>query len=113
MSDPSSADYHLFLKGNPEALVGQTLIARGLKRVDYSADWCKGPEDWSHGTVVDHSPDDVTYVRKSDVVLGQVVDYDGHYTVERENLETGEIATRRIKDILVVDQIRRDRWWAE
>lgn len=114
MSDPQSPDYHLYLKGEPEALVGKTLIAAALKRVDYSSDWCKGPEDWSHGTIVDHSEQDVTYVRKDDVVLGTVVDYgaDG-YTVEHENIETGEITTRVIQDFLMVEQLRTDRWWVD
>jgi len=114
MSDPQSPDYHLFLKGQPEALVGKTLLASGLKRVDYSADWCKGPEDWSHGTVVDVDVPNLTYVRKDDVVLGTVVDYgaDG-YTVEHEDMETGEITRRTIHDFLMVAQIRDDRWWVD
>lgn len=113
MSDPLSPDYHLHLKGHPEALVGESLVARGLKQVNYSADWCKGPDDWSHGVVVSHNPDDVAYVRKDDVYLGEVVEYDGHYTIEREDMDTGEITTRRIKDMLVVAQIREDRWWVD
>ncbi len=113
MSDPQSPDYHLFLKGEPEALVGKTLLASGLKRVDYSADWCKGPENWSHGTVVDVDEPNVTYVRKDDVVLGTVVDYDGHYTIEHENIETGEVTRRRVKDMLLVSQLRQDHWWVD
>jgi len=113
MSDPQSPDYHLYLKGDPEALVGKTLLASGLKHVDYSADWCKGPDEWSHGTIVDVDAPNLTYVRKDDVVLGTVVDYDGHYTVEHEDMETGEITRRRIKDMLLVDQLRRDRWWVD
>jgi len=113
MSDPQSPDYHLYLKGNPESLVGETILASGLKRVDYSADWCKGPEDWSHGTIVDVNEPNLTYVRKDDVVIGTVTDYDGHYTVRYENIETGEITIRRIKDMLLVDQLRRDNWWVD
>ena len=113
MSDPQSPDYHRYLKGNPESLVGKTILASGLKRVDYSGDWCKGPEDWSHGTIVDVDEPNLTYVRKDDVVIGTVTDYDGHYTVRYENIETGEITIRRIKDMLLVDQLRRDNWWVD
>lgn len=113
MHDPQSPDYHLYLKGNPQALVGQTLVANGLKYVDYSADWCRGPNDWAAGVVVDHDGHDVSYIRKDDVVLGKVVDYDGHYHIEHEDVETSEVTRRRIKDMLVVEQIRRERWWVD
>jgi hypothetical protein len=104
----------LFLKGEPEALVGETVIASGLKYVDYSADWCKGPEDCSFDTIVDVNEPDLTYIRKDSVVLGTVVDYgpDG-YTVEHENIETGEITYRTIDDSTMIAQIRSDRWWVD
>lgn len=114
MSDPQSLDYHCYLKGNPEALVGKTLVAKALKYVDYSADWCKGPEGWEYGTVVDHDEQDVSYVRVDDIPLGKVYAYEqGQYLVEHEDLETGEVTRRSIDDTLMVAQIRRDRWWAD
>lgn len=77
MSDPQSPDYHLYLKGNPEALVGKTIV------------------------------------QKDDGVLGVVCDYDSYYHIEDENTETGETTHRRIKDMQVVDQIRKGNWWVE
>ena len=79
MSDPRSPDFHLHLKGEPEALVGMTLIADGFN---------------------------------GDTVLGRVVDYDGEYHVEYENIETGETIERAFNDFLVVEQLRKNRWWA-
>lgn len=113
MSDPQSPEYHLHIQGNPESLIGKALVSNGLKRVDYSPDWCKGPNDWSHGTVVDVDVENQTYVRKNDVVLGVVYDYDGYYHLEHENMETGQITHRRIKDSQVVSMIRQDRWWVD
>ena len=114
MSDPSSPDFHLHVKGEPRALVGKTLVANGLSLVDYSPDWCKGPNDWSHGVVTDVDVENQTYVRKDDVVLGKIVDYgaDG-YTVEHEDMETGELTTRTIHDFLMVEMLRKDRWWVD
>jgi len=113
MDSPESPDYHLYLKGEPEALVGKALVANARKLVDYSPDWCRNPEDCGRGVVVSHDRENQTYVRKDDVVLGVVYDYDGHYHIEHENMETGQITHRRIKDMLVVDQIRRERWWVD
>lgn len=113
MSDPQSPDYHLYLKGNPKDLVGKAIVADGLKLVDYSPDWCKGPDDWKNCTIVDHDEHDASYVRKNGVFLGKVVDYDGEYVLERENIETGEVTTRRIGDMLMVEQLKFDRWWVE
>jgi hypothetical protein len=114
MSDPRSPDYHLHLQANPESLVGKTLIANGLKRVEYAPGWCKDPSDWRQSELVSIDRDNLTYVRKDDVVLGRVVDYgiDG-YTVEHENIETGEITTRTIHDFEMVAQIRRENWWVD
>lgn len=114
MDHPESPDYHLHLQANPESLVGKTLIASGLKRVEYAPDWCKDPSDWRQSELVSVDRDNLTYVRTDDVVLGRVVDYgaDG-YTVEHENIETGEITTRTIHDFQIVAQIRRDNWWVD
>lgn len=112
MDDPQSPDYHLHLKAEPESLVGKRIIATGRKLVDYSPEWANGPDNSLTGLVwVDQ--DDELYVREDDVYVGEVIDYDGYYTIERENIETGEIHRRRVKDMLVVDQIRNDRWWVE
>jgi len=113
MDSPESPDYHLYLKGEPQALVGKALVAKARNLVDYSPDWCRNPEDCGRGVVVSHDRENQTYVRKDDVVLGVVYDYDGHYHIEHENMETGQITHRRIKDMLVVDQIRRGRWWVD
>lgn len=113
MDDPSSPDYHLHLKAEPESLVGKSVIVNGLKFVDYSPDWCKGPNDWSPETVVDVNEEEEWLVRKDDMFLGTVVGYDGHYTIESEDRETGEITTHRVKDMLMVEQIRNDLWWIE
>lgn len=113
MSDPSSPDYHLHLKGTPEALVGKMILASALKLVDYSPDWARGPDSLPNREVVWHDAESELYIRKSSVVVGTVVDYDGQYTIEHENVETGEITTRRMSDILVVSQIRNGRWWVD
>lgn len=76
MSDPLSPDYHLYLKGDPDALVGETLVCNGG-------------------------------------VLGTVVEYDGHYTIEHENIEAEEIKEFRLKDMYVVGKIRDETWWVE
>lgn len=113
MDDPQSPDYHLHVKAEPESLVGKNIVVSGLRYVDYSPDWCKGPTDWEYGAVIDSDRVDEWYVRKSDMLLGRVVNYDGHYTVEHEDIETGETITFRIKDMLMVEQLRNDRWWVE
>jgi hypothetical protein len=113
MSDPQSPDYHLFLKGNPIALVGRTLVARGLEFCDYSPDWHKNPDQYNRGTLVTVNEEEQTFVKKSNIVVGKVVDYDGHYTISHTDSETGNAFTRRIKDIFVVEMIRQDRWWVD
>lgn len=112
MDDPSSPDYHLHLKAEPGSLIGKSVIAEGLKLVDYSPDWATGPPT-RDTFVVCHDEEQEVYVREAGVYLGTVTDYDGHYTIEREDMETGEIHRRRVKDILVVDMIRKDNWWVE
>jgi hypothetical protein len=114
MHDPQSRDFHLYVKGNPHTLVDRTLLADGLKRVDYSEDWCKAPNDWCATAIVDTNRESCTYVRRDTVVLGEVVEYgvDG-YTVEHENIETGEVTTRTIHDSLMVEQLKEENWWVE
>jgi hypothetical protein len=114
MSNPQSPDYHLYVQGEPEAILGRVLVANGLKRVNYSPDWCRGPDDWYSATIVDHDSENEIYVREDDVVLGHVVDYrDGNYVVEHEDIETGEITVREIDDSTLVSMIRQDRWWVD
>lgn len=114
MSDPQSPDYHLFLKGDPEDLVGRALVARGLKYVDYSPDWAKGPHYTTPTSTISVNEQEEWYVRRDDVYLGKVAEYgaDG-YVIERENLETGEVIRRTVHDFLMVDMLKSDRWWAE
>jgi hypothetical protein len=113
MDDPMSPDYHLYLKGNPEALVGRTLVCCGLQLVDYSPDWCKNPDDWSPGVVVSVDEENQTYVRKSNDVVGKVTHYDGDYHIEYDNPETEHPNIRRMKDSTVIHLIRMGRWFAE
>lgn len=114
MSDPASDGFHLHLQGEPDALVGMTLVAEGLKLVDYSPEWAKNPSDYKSRRVVDVDEENETLVRKDSVVLGQVVGYGGgKYMVEHENMETGELTVFHVKDTQAVHQIRKGRWWAE
>ena len=86
--DPSSQDYHLHLQGEPEALVGRTLIARAYKFTDEGE----------------------SAVYKTDTVLGKVYDYDGEcYHVKGK--EAG--VERRISASSVISLIRTNAWWAE
>lgn len=115
MSDPQSAGYHVYLQGNPDALTGRTIVAKGLKRVDYSPDWCRGPADVNNHDLVDVDEENEVYVRKdSAVVLGTVHGFDGNkYQVDHEDMETGEITTFEVSATQAVHQIRKDRWWVE
>lgn len=112
VSDPSSDGYHLHLQGNPEALVGNEILAVGLKRTDYSPEWHKNPEQYSPRRIVSHNESDNTLVLKDEVFLGTVYAFEnGQYKVEHEDIETGEITRRSFDASMAVSQIRQDRWW--
>jgi hypothetical protein len=111
-SDPASDGYHLYLQGEPSALVGREVLSVGRKLTDYSPDWHKKPEQYSPRRIVAHQESDTTLVLKDDVFLGTVVDLEnGEYVVEHKDRETGEIITRSFDASLAVSQIRQDRWW--
>lgn len=113
-SDPASNNFHLYVQGNPEALVGNWLVARGLKRTCYAPKWHKNPADYSPRTIVSHDKSEEVLFYKTDVVIGKVYGYhDGVYDVEYENMETGEFSERKLDASLVVDQLRRDDWWVD
>ena len=113
MSDPASDGYHVHLQGEPESLVGRELLAVGLKQTDYSPDWHKKPDQYSPRAIVDHDEENTSLVLKDEAYLGTVVAFEqGEYVVERENIETGEVSTRRIDASVAVSQLRQDRWWA-
>jgi len=112
MSDPSSDGYHLHLQGEPQALVGNEVLAVGLKLTDYSPDWHKKPEQYSPRRIVEHQESDTTLILKDEVYLGRVVAFEnGKYTLEREDMETGTILLRNVDASLALSQIRQDRWW--
>jgi len=131
ISEPSSEGYHLHLQGEPEALVGRTLIARAYKFTDdVTEDWHKSLDDLQTVWVAE---DGESAVYKTDTVVGKVYDYDGEcYLVEfeirdgesphscasqscsaQDDLRSGAVVTRRIPASSVVSLIRRDTWWAE
>jgi len=112
-SHPESPGYHLYLQGNPESLVGKWLVASGLSLVDYSPDWCKGPDDWSHGVVQSHDPESETYIRKDDVVIGRVYGYhDDEYFVNAGKADE-EKEERVIDSSIVVEQVNNGCWWVD
>lgn len=114
IDDPASPDYHLYLKGNPEDLVGKSIIACGLKYVDFSPDWCKGPHYTTPSRTIACNEREEWYIRRDEVFLGTVVEYgaDG-YVIEHEDSETGEITERTVHDFLMVEQLKEERWWAD
>jgi len=114
MSDPASEGYHLHLQGEPSALVGKVLVARCLKRTCYSPDWHRGPDNYSRSELVSHDEENEIIVYKTSQPLGTVVAHEnGEYVVEHEDIETGEITTRRFNDSMTVAQIKDERWWAD
>ena len=111
ISDPSSEGYHLHLQGEPEALVGRTLIARAYKFTDdVTEDWHKSLDDLQTVWVAE---DGESAVYKTDTVVGKVYDYDGECYLVEDDLRSGAVVTRRIPASSVVSLIRRDTWWAE
>ena len=113
IDDPSSEGYHLHLQGEPQALVGKTLIAEGLKYSDdVTEDWHKSPDELA---TVWLSDDETELVYKTSMVVGVVTGFDesGHYTIEKEYLETGEIVEKRVMPSDVLERIRNDTWWVE
>lgn len=112
-SDPASDGYHLHLQSQPEALVGREVLAVGLKRTDYSPDWHKSPDQYSPRRIVSHNESDTTLVLNDEVFLGTVVSFEnGQYTLEHEDIETGEITRRTVDASIAVSQIRQENWWA-
>ena len=111
ISDPSSEGYHLHLQGEPEALVGRTLIARAYKFTDdVTEDWHKSLDDLP---TVWRSENGESAVYKSDTVVGTVAELDnGDYIIE-DDLSSEELITKRVSASSVVSLIRRDTWWAE
>jgi len=114
MEDPQSPDYHLHIKAEPESLVGKTIVANGLKYTCYSPDWHRDVDGYHHSDIVAHNESEETLVLQRDKVVGTVTDYgiDG-YTIEYENIETEEITERVVHDFLMVEMIRKDRWWVD
>lgn len=114
IDDPSSEGYHFHLQGEPQSLVGKAILATGLKRTCYAPTWHKKPHRYSSQQIVDHDTESEILVLRDDVFLGKVVDFgaDG-YTIEHENMETGEITKRVVSESVVLDQIRHDRWWVD
>lgn len=112
-SDPASDGYHLHLQSQPEALVGREVLAVGLNRTDYSPDWHKSPDQYSPRRIVSHNESDTTLVLNDEVFLGTVVSFEnGQYTLEHEDIETGEITRRTVDASIAVSQIRQENWWA-
>lgn len=113
-SDPASEGYHLHLQGEPESLVGKTLVANAFKRTCYSPDWHRDYDDYNSREIVSHDPENEVLVVKRDVVIGTVTAYEnGHYVVETENLETGTMVTQRINPSDAVSKIKDNRWWVD
>lgn len=111
---PQSPNHWLHVQGDPETVIGQWLLATGLKRVDYSPEWCRDPSSVSSAELVYVNEHEEVFVRRTSVCIGKIVSYqDGTYVVERENLETGEVHTREISDSVLLAQLRRDQWWVE
>lgn len=111
ISEPSSQGYHLHLQGEPEALVGRTLIARAYKFTDdVTEDWHKSLDDLPTVWVAE---DGESAVYKTDTVVGKVYDYDGKCYHVEDDLRSGAVVTRRIPASSVVSLIRTDTWWAE
>ena len=113
ISDPRSEGYHLHLQGEPEHLVGKTLVAKGLKYTDdVTEDWHKSPSDLP---TVWQSNDGEELVYETTTVIGTVAgfDEDGYYIIEKEYLETGELTVKRVLPSDVVAKVRRDEWWVE
>lgn len=118
ISDPASEGYHLHLQAEPEALVGQTLVASALKRTCYSPDWHRNPDAYNRGQIVSHDEENETLVYKTDVVIGKVVDYDPHdgtYYVNRnrDDVEKGIVEAKHINASATVSQIRQGEWWVD
>lgn len=111
---PSSANFWLHVQGNPEAIVNRAVVACGLKRTCYSPDWHRDPSDYHSSAIVDHDEANEILVRLDDVFLGTVIDYsEGVYTLEREDMETGETHRREVEDCEMLAQLRRDQWWID
>lgn len=112
---PDSDGYHLHLQAEPQSLIGRNLVAHGLKRTDYSPDWHRDLDEYNSRQKVSVDEENSILVYVNSVHLGKVVDYESGegYTVERENLETGEVHCRTIGASLTVSQIRQDNWWVE
>lgn len=113
ISDPRSDGYHLHLQGNPEALVGKTLVANALKRTCYSPEWHKSPDDYNPRKIREHDTSEETIVYETIQVIGKVTNYEnGEYTVVHDAVE-GERVTQHISDSATVNQIRKDEWWVD
>lgn len=107
-NDPNSDYYHRHLQAEPQALVGQHLVAHGLKRTDYSPEWHRDPSEYNYNQRVEIDRENTVLIYKDAVHLGKVIDWPkGEYTLEKE----GEIRT--VDASLVVSQIRQGNWWAE
>jgi hypothetical protein len=115
-NDPSSRGFAQHVHGEPKALVGRTLVANGLKFCDYSPEWHRTPDDYTHDEKVWVDRKEEEMVVKSHQHLGRVADYDGErgaYYIEAEDMETGEVSGRWWDESLVVHQLKKNRWWAE
>jgi len=114
VSEPQHPQFAQHMKENPEVMIGMTVLSSALKYVDNTPEWVRPPERWSHGTVQDVDEDDEWYVRKDDVVMGKVTDFeDGSFTITHEDIETEEITTRTVSLSMMWKQLGDERWWAE
>lgn len=113
-SHPESPDYHRHLQANPEALVGASILAVGLKRTCYSPDWHRKPESYHPSAIVEVDEESEILIKKDEVYLGVVSDYkDGEYHIRYDDLDSGETVRLTFDESLVISQIRSEQWYVD
>jgi hypothetical protein len=111
IDDPSSEGYHLHIQQDPNALVGKTLLARGMKRTCYSPDWHRDPSDYRAQDIVAHDEENEVIIYKTTVRLGKVTHlFEGRFCL---TMDEGEQLTQYVDPSVVVKKLRKDEWWAE
>lgn len=120
------------LPRDPTVLIGESLIANGLRLVtDWpDEDWCHSPETHP-GELVAGPYDNGDYVVRLGAVVGRVIDYDHEtdtYDVFYEDVETGDTRIQRVPYSVVRRKLRDgfrrfdaqglpigtdDCWWVE
>jgi len=102
------------VQAEPETLIGKTLVANALTRTCYSPEWHKSPDSYNRARIIDHDSENEVLVLTDQVVIGNVASYGaGGYTIECENMETGEVTERTIHDFLMTSMLKDERWFVE